>query len=73
MKKVQRTRQNDKNTCVDCFQCKVSAKSTKKCRLCYCVATKNQKRHKETYWQQKKVCKNFVDMSDRRPLLNFNK
>ena len=64
---------NAKKTCVDCFHCKVSAKSTKKCRLCFCSESKNQKRHKEAYWQKKKVCKNFVDMDDRRPLLNFNK
>ena len=64
---------NEKRNCTDCFHCKVSAKSTKKCRLFYCTEKNKEQRHKEKYWQKKMVCLLFVDMADRRPLLNFNK
>ena len=50
-------------TCFDYLHCKVSAKSTKNCRLCFCVETEKKNRHKETYWLKKSVFKNFEDMS----------
>ena len=50
-------------TCFDCLHCKVSAKSTEKCRLCFCAKTEKRGRHKDPYWLEKKVCKNFYNMS----------
>lgn len=50
-------------TCLDCLFCKVSAISTPNCRLCFCSQKKVQERHKEPYWQKKKLCGVFVDMS----------
>jgi len=50
-------------TCFDCLYCKVSAKSTKNRRLCFCAETEKKKRHKEPYWVKKSVCKNFEDMT----------
>ena len=49
--------------CVDCLHCKVSAKSTKNRRLCYCAESKKKERHREPYWVEKKVCHEFEDMS----------
>jgi len=49
-------------TCFDCLHCKVSAKSTKNCRLCFCSETRKKERHKERYWLSRLVCKKFVDM-----------
>ena len=55
---------NDVKTCVDCLHCKVSVKSTKDCRLCYCAVSKNKLKYQETYWlTKKKVCIKFDDMS----------
>jgi hypothetical protein len=51
-------------TCLDCLHCKVSAKSTEQCRLCYCVQKQKRVSHKESYWFTKKVCENFTDMSE---------
>ncbi|AEF83205.1 hypothetical protein TREAZ_1942 [Leadbettera azotonutricia ZAS-9] len=48
--------------CVDCLFCKVSAKSTKNNRLCYCSESKSEKNHKEKHWIEKKVCGDFLDM-----------
>jgi hypothetical protein len=54
-------------TCFDCLNCKVSAKSTEKCRMCFCAITKKEKdkeiRHKEAFWLKKKLCIKFVDMT----------
>ena len=50
-------------TCFDCLHCKVSAKSTKNRRLCFCAETEKKKRHKEPYWVKKPVCGKFEDMS----------
>ena len=62
-----------KRNCIDCLYCKVSAKSTEKCRLCFCSVINREQRHKESYWQKKRVCFQFDDMaiieSMRRPLL----
>ena len=55
-----------KKTCLDCLNCKVSAKSTDKCRLCFCSQTKNKERHKENYWLDKKLCDEFEDMSENK-------
>jgi len=52
-----------KKTCFDCLHCKVSAKSTEKCRLCFCTETKAKTKHKEPYWLKKQVCKKFEDMT----------
>jgi hypothetical protein len=54
---------NKINSCMDCLHCKVSAKSTKDCRFCFC-AMKNQKENRlEVYWRTKSVCKKFEDMT----------
>jgi len=62
-----------KGNCNDCLHCKVSAKSTEKCRLCFCSETAKKMRHKEPYWQKKRICSRFDDMTViepmRRPLL----
>jgi hypothetical protein len=50
-------------TCSDCLHCKVSAKSTEKCRLCFCAETKKKVKHKEHYWLAKNVCRKFEDMT----------
>ena len=52
-----------KESCFNCLYCKVSAKSTKNCRLCFCSKTKDRGRHKEHYWLTKKVCEKFYSMS----------
>ena len=54
---------SNEKTCFDCLHCKVSKKSTDKCRLCFCAETKKKERHKETYWLVKPVCKKFEDMA----------
>lgn len=56
-------KQDTTKTCFDCLHCKVSANSTKNCRLCFCAKTKAKERHKEPYWLKKSVCKKFEDMS----------
>jgi hypothetical protein len=60
-----------KKTCLDCLYCKVSARSTVNCRLCFCSQKKVQVRHKEKYWLMKKLCGEFADMTGRKPL-KFN-
>jgi len=52
-----------KKTCFDCLNCKVSAKSTEKRRLCFCSEKKKKENHKEKYWMNKKVCEEFEDMA----------
>jgi hypothetical protein len=54
----------NEKTCFDCLHCKVSAKSTKYCRLCFCAEAEVKKNHKETYWLAKPVCEKFDDMSE---------
>jgi hypothetical protein len=49
-------------TCLDCFHCKVSAKSRANDRLCYCGKAKKDVRHRELYWRMKKACEDFEDM-----------
>jgi hypothetical protein len=60
-------------TCLDCLHCKVSVQSTEINRLCFCAEKEKKVTHKEAYWQAKKVCKNFNDMSEgkRKPLLRY--
>jgi len=58
----------NQKTCLDCLNCKVSAKSTPNCRLCFCSLKENQIRHKEKYWLKNKLCDFFEDMSGRKPL-----
>jgi hypothetical protein len=53
----------ENKTCIDCLYCKVSVKSTQKCRLCFCAETKKKVNHKEPYWLMKPVCRKFEDMS----------
>jgi hypothetical protein len=69
-------KKTNKETCLDCLHCKVSAKSTEKQRLCFCAMAENAKNHKELYWFGKKVCNAFDSMgpyitphSSRKPLL----
>jgi hypothetical protein len=61
------------NSCIDCLHCKVSATSTKNCKMCFCSETKKKVWHKIAHWEEKKVCKKFVDLSKdelpRLPLL----
>ena len=54
---------NEKKNCLDCLHCKVSAKSTRNCRLCFCAETGKKEKHKEPYWIIKPVCKKFTDMA----------
>jgi hypothetical protein len=51
-------------TCFDCLHCKVSVKSTDKCRLCFCSENKTKANHKDNYWLSKPLCKLFSDMSE---------
>ena len=50
-------------TCCDCLHCKVSAKSTENCLLCFCTETVNKDKHKELYWLNKPLCEKFSDMN----------
>ena len=50
-------------SCFDCLHCKVSARSTEKCKLCFCSEKAKRQNHKEHYWLTKKVCRKFDDMS----------
>jgi len=52
-----------KKTCFDCLYCKVSAKSTAKCRLCFCSETRKKGKHKDSYWLTRAICKKYEDMS----------
>jgi hypothetical protein len=52
-----------KNSCFDCLHCKVSAKSTRNCKLYFCAKTKKKANHKEPFWTKRKVCRKFDDMS----------
>jgi hypothetical protein len=52
-----------KKTCVDCLHCKVSNKSTKDCRICFCINIGKKAALNELYWMNKTVCKKFEDMS----------
>ena len=54
----------NRKTCFDCLYCKVSAKSTENCLLCFCEKAETKKNHKERYWLSKEVCKNFDDMAE---------
>jgi len=49
--------------CTDCLHFKVSVKSTKNCRLCYCAVNDKEDRHKELYWIKRPTCNKFVDMT----------
>ena len=54
---------NEKKNCTDCLNCKVSAISTTKCRLCFCVNIGRKALLQELYWRKKTPCRNFEDMS----------
>jgi hypothetical protein len=58
-----RTMNSEKKTCVDCLYCKVSAQSTKTCRICFCAKIGKKATISELYWLNKTVCKRFEDMS----------
>jgi hypothetical protein len=64
-------KETKKETCLDCLHCKVSAKSTEKRRLCFCIMAKKEVRHREPFWLAKKVCGEFESMitPSRKPLL----
>jgi len=53
-----------KKTCLDCLHCKVLCISKKYDMLCYCSMSKNKEPNLDIYWSEKKMCKNFSDMSD---------
>ena len=53
----------EKQSCLDCLHCKVSAKSTEKCRLCFCSEKKKKQNHRIAFWVSRKVCNKFEDMS----------
>jgi hypothetical protein len=54
---------NKKKNCTDCLHCKISAKSTENCRMCYCSEKKVRHIKAEFYWLNKKPCEEFEDMS----------
>jgi len=49
--------------CTDCLHCKVSMKSTKDLRFCFCAKKKEKENRLEVYWVTKPVCKKFEDMT----------
>jgi hypothetical protein len=55
---------NTTKKCTDCLHCKVSAKSTDNCRLCFCSLAEVRENRHETYWLTKPVCRKFDDMTD---------
>jgi hypothetical protein len=68
----------ERQTCLDCLHCKVSARSTVEKRLCFCAVSPGRKPHRESYWAEKKLCVGFDSMdaltetpprSFRKPLL----
>jgi len=59
-----------KINCIDCLYCKVSVKSRENYRICYCSAINRVQIHKDTYWQKKKVCARFDDMTVVEPILS---
>jgi hypothetical protein len=66
MSREQRTMSKaKKKTCLDCLHCKVSVRSTVNNRLCFCSETEKKERHREMFWQVKKVCKQFVNMGEK--------
>ena len=52
-------------TCIDCLNCKVSAKSTAIKRFCFCSESNKKTLHKESYWLVKKIYDEFEDMGGR--------
>jgi hypothetical protein len=52
----------EKETCLDCLHCKVSAKSTANNRLCYCAKEGKEVQHQELFWSERKVCGEFDSM-----------
>ena len=63
MSNEQGAKSKGKKTCGDCLHCKVSAKSTKICRMCYCSKISRLAVIKELYWLNRTVCYKFEDMS----------
>jgi len=61
-----------KKTCLDCLHCKVSVKSTRNCRLCFCSKAEKKENHQEFYWLIKKLCDNFFDMTETTRLAFFH-
>jgi hypothetical protein len=55
---------NEMKTCLDCLYCRVSRTSTGKNRLFFCSEKKKQVKHTENYWQTKKHCDEFEDMTE---------
>jgi hypothetical protein len=49
--------------CSDCLHCKVSMKSTKDLRFCFCAKKKEKENRLEVYWVTKPVCRKFEDMT----------
>jgi hypothetical protein len=52
-------------TCIECFHCKVSAKSTENRRLCFCAKEGTETRPQEPFWVEKEVCGAFEGMGSR--------
>ncbi len=55
-----------KKCCIDCLNCKVSARSTDKKRLCYRSETVNKELHREMFWLHKAACLKFISMGTRK-------
>ena len=53
----------EKPNCTDCLHCKVSVKSTEKCRLCFCSEIGRVAVLNEFYWLNRTVCYKFEDMT----------
>ena len=53
----------EKPNCTDCLHCKVSVKSTEKCRLCFCSEIGRVAVLNEFYWLNRTVCYKFESMS----------
>jgi len=53
----------EKPNCTDCLYCKVSVKSTEKCRLCFCSEIGRVAVLNEFYWLNRTVCYKFESMS----------
>jgi hypothetical protein len=52
-----------KKSCLDCLYCKVSVRSTKNRRLCFCSQTVKKEKHREPFWRSKRLCDGFDDMT----------
>ena len=54
---------SNEKSCVNCSHCKVSRKSLVIRGLCFCEKKRQIKEKAVKYWQKKKVCRLFDDVS----------